>query len=91
MRKTTEFSIVGVEAANENKLESRAEVAIKAFDRAMKNSNADVGYVATDCETVVQMGELNTIIRKNRINERLSELKAEKIQNDKKTDKGHSA
>ena len=54
-----------------------ADQAIEAFDRAMKSSNAAVGYTASDRETVVQMSELNTIIRKNRISERLAALKSE--------------
>ena len=80
MRKSPDFRLNGITAANENKFETRADEATSAFDQAMKSGNATVGYAAADHKTVVQMGELNSIIRKNQINERLEALKAENDQ-----------
>ena len=80
MRK--EQNIGGVESDGPNvvRLEDRADHAIEAFDRVMKNGGGAAGYTNSNCDTVVQMNELNTIIRKKRISERLAELKAEQKQ-----------
>jgi len=77
MRNAPAFNIDGVEPANENKLSSRTDEAIEAFDRALKASNASVGYTGTDQKTAAQIGEIDQIIRKNRISERLAALKLE--------------
>ena len=74
-----EQNIGGVEGDGPNavRLEDRADHAIEAFDRARKNGGGAAGYTSSDCDTVVQMNELNSIIRKKRISERLAELKQE--------------
>ena len=76
MHKTPNFASLGTEAANENKLEMRADNAVEAFDRVLKSSNAAVGYTTSDRKTVQQLGELNSFIREKRISERLADLKS---------------
>jgi len=76
LHKTPDFGNLGTDAANENKLETRADNAIEAFDRVLKSGNAAVGYTHSDHKTAQQLGELNTFVREKRISERLADLKA---------------
>ena len=57
--------------------EDRANQAIDAFDRAMKSGNGSAGYTGSNGHTVVKLSELNSLIRRNLINDRLAVLKSE--------------
>lgn len=58
-----------------NKLEQRVEKAGAAFDRVMENLTGLKNTSTADKKTASQLAELETMARKNRIQERLADIK----------------
>lgn len=76
MRKETAEGIQTIDAVRPNRIEDRVEMAVDAFDKAIKRSGSAVGYTASDRGTAAKLSELEGISRQNQITERLEALRS---------------